>query len=125
MKSFMKRDDIDNLDVYNMSMAISDEVWEIVQRFNDFNKHSIGLQIVRSADSISANISEGYGRFFYKENRRFCYIARGSLYETQTWMSKLISGKLIDLHKGEDLLNNLQIVKRKLNAYINYIEKQL
>ena len=121
----MKRDDIDDLDVFNMSMTISDEIWGIVQRLNNFNRNSIGLQIVRSADSISANISEGYGRFFYKENRRFCYIARGSLYETQTWMTKLMSRKLIEINKGEELSNNLLILKKKLNAYIKYIERQI
>jgi four helix bundle protein len=39
-------------------------------------------QIMRSSKSIGANIAEGYGRFYYMDNVRFCYNARGSLDET-------------------------------------------
>ncbi|WP_366914315.1 four helix bundle protein [Mastigocoleus sp. MO_188.B34] len=39
----------------------------------------VGKQIVRSADSVCANIAEGRGRFNDQDNRRFVKIARGSL----------------------------------------------
>jgi four helix bundle protein len=45
-------------------------------------KWSLGQQIRRSSVSVSANIAEGYGRFYYQDNVRFCYNARGSLEET-------------------------------------------
>ena len=45
-------------------------------------KWNLNSQIRRSSLSISANIAEGYGRFYYQENVRFCYNARGSLEET-------------------------------------------
>ena len=58
----------------------------------------MGKQLVRSADSVAANLSEGFGRFFYKENRRFCYFSRGSLYETFTWIEKAHNRGLISEH---------------------------
>ena len=45
-------------------------------------KWSLNQQIRRSSTSISANIAEGHGRFYYQDNVRFCYNARGSLEET-------------------------------------------
>lgn len=51
-----------------------------------FAKDPIGKQIVRSADSIGANIAEGLGRGSFQDNRRFIKIARGSLNETQHWL---------------------------------------
>ncbi len=45
-------------------------------------KWGLSQQIRRSAQSIPANIAEGYGRYYYQETIRFCYIARGSLEET-------------------------------------------
>src|SRR3972149_850985 len=45
-------------------------------------KWALNQQIRRSSTSIPENIAEGYGRFYYQDNVRFCYIARGSLEET-------------------------------------------
>lgn len=45
-------------------------------------KWNLNSQLRRSTLSISANIAEGYGRFYYQDNVRFCYLARGSLEET-------------------------------------------
>ena len=76
------------LKIYNLADKISDKVWELVDQWKPFTKETIGKQLVRSADSISANIAEGYGRYFYKENRNFCYYSRGSLLETKNWLGK-------------------------------------
>jgi len=45
-------------------------------------KWNLNQQLRCASLSISANIAEGYGRFYYQENVRFCYNARGSLEET-------------------------------------------
>ena len=45
-------------------------------------KWSLNQQLRRSSTSVSANIAEGHGRFYYQDNVRFCYNARGSLEET-------------------------------------------
>src|SRR5690606_41915432 len=63
---------------------LAERVWEIVINWDYFLKDTIGKQLVREADSVAANLSEGFGRFFYKENRQLCYYSRGSLFETKT-----------------------------------------
>jgi four helix bundle protein len=45
-------------------------------------KWALSQQLRRSSQSIPANIAEGHGRFYFQDNVRFCYIARGSLEET-------------------------------------------
>jgi four helix bundle protein len=45
-------------------------------------RYRLGDQMIRSARSITANIAEGYGRFHYLDNSKFCSMARGSCYET-------------------------------------------
>ncbi|MBT7376573.1 MAG: four helix bundle protein [Candidatus Marinimicrobia bacterium] len=59
---------LSKLNIYNDSMKLSNEIWDIVNVLDYFVKDTIGKQLVRSADSISANISEGYGRYSFKEN---------------------------------------------------------
>ncbi|MCP6762811.1 MAG: four helix bundle protein [Fischerella sp. CENA71] len=70
-----------NLQVYQLSEKLADEIWKIVEKWNLFAKETIGKEIVRAADSIGANIAEGVGRGSYQDNRRFIRIARGSLNE--------------------------------------------
>ncbi len=64
---------LEKLEVYQLSEAFSDTVWGIVTAWDNFQKDTIGKQIVRSADSISANIAEGYGRYYYKESKQFFF----------------------------------------------------
>lgn len=59
---------IEDLEVYNEANELADKIWGIVSNWDFFAKDTIGKQIVKSADSIAANISEGCGSFFYKEN---------------------------------------------------------
>ena len=53
---------LEKLEVYNLAEEFSDKIWNIVITWKIFEKDTIGKQMVRAADSISANISEGYGR---------------------------------------------------------------
>jgi len=80
---------LDKLDVFQIANDIGEIVWKVVNGWSYFEKDTVGKQFVRSADSISANIAEGYGRYFYKENIQFCYYSRGSLIETKVCDTKI------------------------------------
>ncbi len=79
---------LEKLEVYKLAEDFSDNIWNVVINWNSFEKETIGKQIVRAADSISANIAEGYGRYFYKESKQFYFYSRGSIQETKAWLSK-------------------------------------
>jgi four helix bundle protein len=114
---------IDTLEVYLLANELSDDIWHVVSEWKIFEKDTIGKQVVRSADSISANIAEGYGRFSYKENRQFCFYARGSILETKTWLLKAKNRNLIAEDVYESLFSKLELIHIKLNAYVKYIGK--
>ena len=42
---------LEDLDLYNQSLAWEDKVWEIVIKWDYFTKDTIGKQFVRSSDS--------------------------------------------------------------------------
>ena len=115
---------LEELQVYQLAMELGEKIWNIVLNWNYFEKDTIGKQLVRAADSVAANLSEGFGRFFYKENKQFCYYSRGSLFETKSWLTKANNRKLIP----EDLFGNfiidIDLIGKKLNSYINSIGKQ-
>ncbi|MEH2304709.1 four helix bundle protein [Nostoc sp.] len=109
------------LQVYKLSEQLADDIWKIVEGWNFFAKDTIGKQIVRSADSIGANIAEGLGRGSFQENRRFIKIARGSLNETQHWLRRAYTRKLLtteEINATKTIINELA---PKLNSYLNSI----
>lgn len=86
-------------------------------------RYRIGDQILRAARSTTANIAEGYGRFHYLDNAKFCSNARGSCWETVDHMITANDEELI----SEDLLDQGRAIASKavalLNGYISYLRK--
>ena len=115
---------LEELQVYQMAMEMAETIWNIVVEWNYFEKDTVGKQLVKAADSIAANLSEGFGRFFYKENKQFCYYSRGSLFETKTWLTKAKNRKLINENEYESFTKDIDTIGKKLNAYIKSIGKE-
>jgi four helix bundle protein len=112
---------LEELEVYRLAMEIGERVYSEVVRWDFFAKDTIGKQLVRSVDSIAANISEGYGRFHFKENRHFNFYSRGSLFETKTWITKAANRNLITKENYLKFESDLNQLGRMLNGYIKSI----
>ena len=117
----MARSNVESLRVYRLAEELADQVWTIVRGWNCFARDTIGKQLVRSVDSIGANISEGSGRGTYSDNRRFVRIGRGSFHETQYWLRRAYKRQL--LTSGQiDLLKPLVAeLGPTINAYLKSI----
>jgi four helix bundle protein len=112
---------LEDLEVYQLSMRIGEKIWQLVDKWKYFEKDTIGKQLVKAADSIAANISEGFGRFHFKESKQFNYYARGSLFETKTWLTKANKRNLVSENTYKQLIKDLDLIGVKLNNYIKSI----
>ena len=63
--------------------------------------------------------------FFIKENINFCFYSRGSVLETKNWISKCVRRNLISEEDSKSLLNELEIIHKKLNGYIKVLRQNL
>ena len=111
----------EKLRVYHLSEELADGVWNIVQGWKILARDTVGKQIIRSADSIGANIAAGAGRGSYQENRRFIRIARGSIFETRHWLRRAFRRQLLtdtQIHELKGCIDNLG---PQLNAYLKSI----
>ena len=115
---------LEELKVCQLSMEIGEKVWNIVIKWDYFTKDTIGKQLVKAADSIAANLSEGFGRYHYKEAKNFSYYSRGSLYETKTWLTKAYNRKLINQEDFEYFQTEINNIGIKLNNYIKSIGRK-
>ena len=94
----------EDLEVWNKAVDFAVEVIDTVECISTDRKHYRLLkQIEASSTSVSMNLAEGKGRNSTKEFVQFCYIARGSLYETMTllvifrrksWVSDFVYSQL-------------------------------
>jgi len=85
-------------------------------------RYGLTDQIQRSSKSVGANIAEGAGRFYFMDNVRFCYMARGSLDETLNHL--LVSKDLgfCDNEIYENLRAQIEEIRRLLNGYIIWLK---
>ncbi|MEG4811450.1 four helix bundle protein [Microcoleus sp. F8-D3] len=109
------------LRVYKLSERLADEIWKAVNTWEPFAKNTIGQQIVRSADSVGANIAEGVGRCSYLDNKRFVKIARGSLYETQHWLRRAYTRNLLTVEQVNIFTAIINDLAPQLNSYLQSI----
>ena len=92
---------------------------------NFFAKDSVGKQMVRSADSIAANVMEGQGRYFYKDRRVYCYYSRGSAQETLAWLEKCKNRNLVTEEQFGQITSLIDPFNAKLNRYISTLNTQI
>ena len=115
---------LETLQVWQKAVAFSVEICRnVISLFPNQEKWSLTSQLRRAAQSVPANIAEGYGRFYFQESVRFCYIARGSLEESYTHL--VIAHKLGYLSDEifESLREQVSELKRMLNGYIAYLKQ--
>ena len=86
-------------------------------------KWNLNQQLRRSSLSISANIAEGYGRFYYQDNVRFCYIARGSLEESLSHLTFALEMNYISVEIYKEFETEGEEIDKMLNGYIGFLKK--
>ena len=106
----------DELEVYKLAEQLADAVWETVAGWDRLARRTVGEQVVRSADSVGANIAEGTGRGTFKDNKRFVRYARGSLYETRHWLRRAHHRGLLTPEQSATLRPILDELGPRLNA---------
>lgn len=86
-------------------------------------KYRLGDQMLRAARSSTANLAEGFGRFHFMDNARFCSNARGSCWELLDHLITANDEGLIseDIYaRGRTLVDE---AVKQINGYMNYLQK--
>ena len=116
---------LNDIGAYKTAFGLSNYVWEVVSSWDHFARDTIGKQFVRSVDSISANISEGFGRFSKKDKIKFYRYSHGSIKESLDWNEKSKIRKLITEKQHKKILDILQQLPKELNHLIKFTNDKL
>lgn len=112
---------LEDLKLYQECLNFEQQVWNIVNSWEGFNKDTIGKSFVEAADAISGNIADGYGRYNFNDKKHYCYISRGHLLKTKGWLIKAKERELIEVETADELIEFVEKIHRMLNAYIRSI----
>ncbi|OJX38243.1 MAG: hypothetical protein BGO78_09520 [Chloroflexi bacterium 44-23] len=115
---------LQDLNVWVKAKAFAVFVYkEILPILPEEEKYGLNQQIRRAAVSISSNIAEGYGRFNFQDNIRFCYIARGSLNETISMIALSEELGFMPRKILEESLKLSEDLAKMLHGYISFLKK--
>jgi len=115
---------LDSLEVWQVAKTVAVVgCSDVLTKFPPEEKWSLTTQIRRSVQSISANIAEGFGRYYYQEGVRFCYIARGSLEETYSPLCIARDLGYIDEELFAQVNGEVNKLRRLLNGYIAFLKR--
>lgn len=107
-----------DLNVWKEGHKLVVMIYKITKNFPREEKYSLVDQMRRAAASITANITEGFGRQTYKEKVQFYYMAKGLLLELKNF---LLIAKDVGYLSHADLKTLAQqanIVDRLLQGFI-------
>ncbi len=111
----------EELEVWKLARQLKKEIRELIKNFllmRDID------QIIRSSRSIGSNVAEGFGRFHFKDNSKFCLNARGSLFETLNHLIDAFNEEYIFDDELKYFRDKVLHCIKVLNGYIAYLKKQ-
>ena len=80
-------------------------------------------QLLRAGTSIAANIAEGYGRYSQAAYRNHLSIARGSAFETESWIDLLVRTSYLPPIRGEELIATCKEVQKLVTSRMKMLSQ--
>jgi four helix bundle protein len=115
---------LNRLKVYQRAQELAGLIYQYaLPCLPDEEKYGLASQMRRSAASIPANIAEGYGRYYYQESIRFCYLARGSLMELSSHIDLSFSQSYLPDELKSSLEEKINDVLKLIHGYIKYLKQ--
>ena len=96
-----------------------------MSNWDSFSKWTLGKQYIEAVDSISANIAEGWGRYYKKEKIKFYRYSFGSLEESKCWTLKANRRNLFTKEEASYIDMELEKLPKLINQLIQFTDNNL
>lgn len=115
---------IERLEVFKLFVRCADRCWDAIEEDDHKAWDTFGKQLVRSSDSVCANILEGGHRGSDPDSNRFFVMARGSAAETIYWLRRSTRQKRMPPDLAKSIVDDVRVGIRMLNKLIAHRNKQ-
>jgi len=116
---------LNDIDAYKTSFHLSNFIWNLVVKWDNIAKYTLGKQFIDAADSISANIAEGFGRYYKKDKIKFYFYSAGSVKECFDWNEKSKIRQLLTNEEYEHIFGELQKLPEAINRLVKFTNRKL
>jgi len=114
----------EELNACKVARELRTEISSLAKTFPSTEVYRLKDQIIRLTSSVTANIAEGHGRHFPKENMKFCIMARGSLNETIDHLTVALDEGFLSIEDYNKLKEKILLNIKIRNGYLSYLKKQ-
>lgn len=117
--------DFKDLVVWKLARELRLHVYTLAKKLPPEERFALNTQMRRAAQSIGANIAEGFGRYSYRENIQFCRQARGSAFEIRDHLVTAADAAFITKDEYAEADALAQRVIQSINGYIRSTNSRL
>ena len=111
----------EDLECWKLAAGLRRKISLLVKTFPSEEKFRLSDQMVRASRSVTNNIAEGYGRYHFLENAKFCRNSRGSLTELQDHLMIAFEEKYLSEELYTELQTDILNCQKVLNGYVKYL----
>jgi len=120
----MKIEKFEDLIAWQEARKLVNLIYGVTQK-GDFKDFGLANQIQKAAVSVMANISEGFGRFSFKDSKQFFTVARGSVAEVQSHLYVVLDQAKISKSEFDNIYEQSIKVNKLINGLIKNSNFQL
>lgn len=114
---------LESFELYNRAREFRKKVYVLIRQLPREERFCLDPQMRRAVVSVTNNIAEGHGRWYYQDNIRFLRMSRGSLGELMDDFNLCIDQNYGNPNLVSELCNDAKQLLRRVNGYIRYLRK--
>ena len=115
--------DFTSLVFYQRAIELAKELYPRTLKFPNYEMFNLGDQIRRALTSVTGNIAEGYGRYTFKDRKRFLIISRGSVCELMSHLTLCTISGVLAHKEAEAFRSTCRTIRFLINRYLVWLKK--
>ncbi|MDZ4809549.1 MAG: four helix bundle protein [Bacteroidota bacterium] len=115
----------EDLEIWQLSRSLENKIFEETEKGRLAKDYKLKDQMNASSGSVMDNIAEGFGRASRLEFVQFLSISNGSGNELQSQLYRCLDRKYISKERFDELYLLADLVCKKINAFISYLNKSV
>ncbi|MEO8440505.1 MAG: four helix bundle protein [Spartobacteria bacterium] len=114
----------EDIEVYQVAREFRKAMYGVDRQRPEIEKFGLASQMRRAAVSLTNNIAEGHGRFYFPDRIKFTLQARGSLEELVDDVNVCAEEKYLPVDEVGSLKQQGWRVRQLIDGYIRYLRAQ-